>query len=523
MMQSQRLYPIGIQTFSEIRTKGYLYIDKTEYVYRMTHSSAKYMFLSRPRRFGKSLLVSTLHSYFEGRKELFEGLAISKMEKEWKNYPVLHLDMSLAKHVDKIQLEQMLSVQLYRYEETYGRLAEEVTLNDRFTGLIRRAFEQTGHQVVVLIDEYDAPLLDVVHEEENLPLLRNVMRNFYSPLKACDPYLRYVFMTGITKFSQLSIFSELNNIKNISMDEPYAAICGITEEEMQTQMAPDIDLLSEHIGVSREETLKKLKDNYDGYHFTWPSPDVYNPFSLLNVFADGKMHSYWFGSGTPTYLLEMLRKYKTAPQNIGNWQVKAGAFDTPTERMTNIIPLLYQSGYITIKGYNTRLDMYTLDVPNKEVRIGLMESLLPYYVSSVYANEAMTTIAYLFDAIDCGDMDKALHLLQTFLSTIPQCNHTDYEGHYQQMFYVIFTLLGYYVDVEVRTPRGRVDIVLRTSTTLYVMELKIDRSAAAALKQIDLKNYLERFALCGLPIVKVGVNFDSERKTLRSWIIEKQN
>lgn len=377
MIQQRQLYPIGIQTFSEIRGKGYLYIDKTEYVYRMTHSDSKYVFLSRPRRFGKSLLASTLHAYFEGRKELFEGLAIEKLEVEWTRYPVLHFDMSMAKHVDKERLEQMLSVQLYRYEETYGKVNEEVTLNDRFSGLIRRVHHQTGKQVVVLIDEYDAPLLDVIHEEKNLPVLRDVMRNFYSPLKACDPYLRFVFLTGITKFSQLSIFSELNNIKNISMDVSYAAICGISEEEMLTQMDSDLDLLAARIGVSREGMIAKLKDNYDGYHFTWPSPDIYNPFSLLNAFVDGKMDSYWFGSGTPTYLIEMLNKFGVVPSKIGGVEAVSAEFDAPTERMASITPLLYQSGYITIKDCDSEFGIYTLDIPNKEVRTGLMRNLIP--------------------------------------------------------------------------------------------------------------------------------------------------
>lgn len=519
MEQQRQLYPIGIQTFSEIRRKNYLYIDKTEYVYRMTHFDSKYVFLSRPRRFGKSLLTSTLHSYFEGCKELFEGLAIDKLEAEWTRYPVLHFDMSMAKHVDKERLEQMLSVQLYRYEEVYGKVSEEVTLNDRFSGLIRRVCHQTGRQVVVLIDEYDAPLLDVVHEEKNLPVLRDVMRNFYSPLKACDPYLRFVFLTGITKFSQLSIFSELNNIKNISMDGPYAAVCGISEEEMLTQMDNDVDILAMRMEVSREEVLAKLKDNYDGYHFTWPSPDLYNPFSLLNAFADGKMNSYWFGSGTPTYLIEMLNKYGVAPQQIGGRKVFATAFDAPTERMTDITPLLYQSGYVTIKDYSSLTMLYTLDIPNKEVRIGLMQSLLANYLHR-YTNDGLTTVALLYEAIVEERLDDALRLLQTFLSTVPKCNNTDYEGHYQSLLYVIFSLLGMYVDVEVRTPRGRVDMVMRTHAILYVVELKLNKSADDTMQQIDLKNYPERFALCGLPIVKVGINFDSERKTLGEWKIE---
>ena len=518
MEDLQRLYPIGIQTFSKIREGNYLYVDKTEYVYRMTHSASSYMFLSRPRRFGKSLLTSTLHSYFSGRKELFHGLAMEKLEKEWTEYPVLHFDMSTAKHADSEQLLQELNLKLYGYEQIYGRLEEEVNPNQRLMGLIKRAYEQTGKKVVVLIDEYDAPLLDVVHERENMDVLRNIMRNFYSPLKACDPYLRYVFLTGITKFSQLSIFSELNNIKNISMDEPYAAICGISEDEIRLQMKDDLGGLAKKLEITPEEALMKLKENYDGYHFTSPSPDIYNPFSLLNAFADGKFGSYWFGSGTPTYLINMLKKFGVEPSEIGNNKVSVEDFDAPTERMTSIIPLLYQSGYITIKNYDEELDLYTLNIPNKEVRIGLMKSLLPHYVGSK-APETTTMVAYLSRDIRNGDMDTALRRLQTFLSTIPQCDNTKYEGHYQQVFYIIFSLLGYYVDVEVRTPRGRVDIVLRTKTTLYVMELKLDKSAGEAMEQIDLKNYPERFALCGLPVVKVAVSFDSERCTIGGWEI----
>ena len=336
----KRLYPIGIQTFEKIRNGNYLYIDKTEYVYRMAHSDSNYIFLSRPRRFGKSLLTSTLEAYFEGRRELFKGLALERLETEWTEYPVLHFDMSTAKHVDKERLESELNLKLIEYENVYGHGEGEENVNQRFQGIIRRAYEQTGRQVVVLIDEYDAPLLDVVHEEKNLPVLRNIMRNFYSPLKSCDPYLRFVFLTGITKFSQLSIFSELNNIKNISMLPEYAAICGITEEEMATQMDEDLDILAERLNVNREEVVKKLKAHYDGYHFTWPSPDSYNPFSLLNAFADGRLDSYWFGSGTPTYLIEMLNRFGVLPSKIGGNEVVAADFDAPTERMESITPLV---------------------------------------------------------------------------------------------------------------------------------------------------------------------------------------
>lgn len=520
-MQQRRLYPIGIQTFSEIRGKNYLYVDKTEYVYRMAHSDSKYLFLSRPRRFGKSLLTSTLHAYFAGRKELFEGLAIEKLEKEWTEYAVLHFDMSTAKHIGKEQLILELERKLLEYEKIYGRGEGDIAINQRLQGLIERAYQQSGRQVVVLIDEYDAPLLDVIHEEKNLPILRNVMRNFYSPLKACDPYLRFVFLTGITKFSQLSIFSELNNIENISMDIPYAAVCGITHEEMLTQMDTDIDLLAGNLNLSREETVARLKNNYDGYHFTWPSPDVYNPFSLLTAMSKGQIGPYWFGSGTPTYLIEMLNKFGVPPSRIGGMEAVAAEFDAPTERMSSITALLYQSGYITIKDYDSEFGIYTLDIPNKEVRTGLMRNLIPSYITSDTLSTT-TMVVNLARALSHDDIDRALHLLQEFLSTVPYCDNTNSEGHYQQVFYIIFSLLGYYVDVEVHTPRGRVDIVLRTRTTLYVMELKLDKTADDAMQQIDLKNYPERFALCGLPVVKVAVNFDGERKTLGGWKIEKK-
>lgn len=520
MENMQRLYPIGIQTFSKIREGNYLYIDKTEYVYRMTHFASNYMFLSRPRRFGKSLLTSTLHSYFSGCKELFKGLAIEKLETEWTEYPVLHFDMSTAKHAGKDELISELERKLAAYERIYSRNEEDIYINQRLQGLIERAYKQTGKQVVVLIDEYDAPLLDVVHERENLDVLRNIMRNFYSPLKACDPYLRYVFLTGITKFSQLSIFSELNNIKNISMDKTYAAICGISEEEIRTQMKEDVNWFADGLRITPEEVLAKLKENYDGYHFTYPSPDIYNPFSLMNAFTDREFKSYWFGSGTPTYLIKMLKKFDVAPSEIGEIHADVTSFDAPTETMTNITPLLYQSGYITIKDYDEELEIYTLDIPNREVRVGLMKSLLPNYTGSS-AQEAITTMAYFSRDIRNGDMDAALRRLQTFLSTVPYCDNTKYEGHYQQMLYIIFSLLGYYVDVEVRTPRGRVDMVLRTNTTLYVMELKLDKDASSAMEQINLKDYPERFALCGLPIVKVAVSFDCDRGTISDWKIEE--
>ena len=514
--QLKRL-PLGIQTFEKIRENSMLYIDKTEYVWNMIHFS-KYIFLSRPRRFGKSLLVSTLQAYFEGRKDLFKGLFIETVEKEWTEYPVLRFDMSMGKHMEKEQLERYIGNRLEEYEKIYGITNPATDNNDRLTALIQAAYHKTGKKVVVLIDEYDAPLLDVVHEEKTLPVLRNVMRNFYSPLKASDPYLQFVFLTGITKFSQLSIFSELNNLTNISMDEEYAAVCGITKEEVLTQMHDYIERFSEANQLTNEETVEQLAQQYDGYHFTWPSPHIFNPFSLLNALARNRIDNYWFASGTPTFLIEMLRKFNVVPSKIGGGRLLASAFDAPTENMKSITPLLYQSGYVTIKDYDRASRLYTLDIPNGEIRVGLMESLLPNYVHE-YADDAGTTIGDMYVALIEDNLDEMFRLLQAYLLTVPYCDNANSEGHYQQLLYVIFSLFGRYVEVEVRTPTGRVDMVMKTDKAIYVIELKLNMSANAAIKQIDLKDYPSKFSLTGLPIVKVGINFDPERRTIGDWSV----
>ena len=517
-----KLYPIGIQTFERIRKEDKLYIDKTEYIYRMAHTSGTYFFLGRPRRFGKSLLVTTMQSYFEGKKEIFKGLAIEKLEKEWTEYPVLHFDMSGGKHMDKEQLEEYLDYRLQEEEKKWGITKPVKGANNRLIDLINTAYEKSGKQVVVLIDEYDAPMLDVVHEKEQLDMLRNMMRNFYSPLKYSEAKLRFVFLTGITKFSQVSIFSELNNIINISMNDEYAGICGITKEELLTQMSEDIDELAKSQELTREETIAELKENYDGYHFSAKSPDVYNPFSLLNCFSTREFGSYWFSSGMPTYLIKMMRKFKVMPTNISKMYAKSSAFDAPTENMTAITPLLYQSGYLTIKGYDKFSKLYTLDLPNKEIKVGLFESLLPNYLEGMFAQNGDVAIAQMSVLIRQDNMDGALQLLQTFLGTVPYCNVTNYEGHYQQMLFIIFSLLtGYVVDVEVHTPKGRLDIVMLTHTRLYIIELKLNKNAQAALQQINLKNYAQRFALCGKPVSKVGINFDSSTGNIEDWVIEE--
>ena len=516
-----KLYPIGMQTFSEIREEDFLYVDKTEYIYRMTHTSGKYFFLARPRRFGKSLLVSTMQSYFEGKKELFKGLAVDKLEKEWTEYPVLHFDMSGGKHMEPEQLELYLGYILKDQEKKWGISEPRIGANNRLIDLINTAYEKSGKQVVVLIDEYDAPMLDVAHEKEQLDVLRNIMRNFYSPLKYSEAKLRFVFLTGITKFSQLSIFSELNNITNVSMHQEYAGICGITKEELLDKFDEDIDVLAGRLGLTHEQALSKLKENYDGYHFTWPSSDVFNPYSLLNCLAEGQMNSYWFGSGTPTYLLNMMRKYDFTPIDLGE-QMDASKddFDAATETMTTIMPLLYQSGYITIKNYDPETELYTLALPNKEVRIGLYRSMLPHYLA---AKSAMcnTTVAKMSALINKGNMDGALQLLKTFWETVPYCDNTDYEGHYQQTMYIIFALLtNFRILVEQHTSRGRTDITMETKDTIYVIELKFNKSAQEALDQINNKHYADAFALRGKTVEKIGMNFmiDEDKTIVLDWV-----
>ena len=520
---ARKLYPIGLQTFERVREEDKFYIDKTEYIYRMAHTDGTYFFLSRPRRFGKSLLVSTFQSYFEGKKDLFKGLAIEQLEKEWTEYPVLHFDLSKGKHMGKEQLEEYLGYLLEDYEEKYGLVNHRKGSNNRLTDLIEVVYQATGKKVVVLIDEYDAPLLDVVHEEDNLPILRDVMCNFYSPLKGCESMLRFVFLTGITKFSQLSIFSELNNITNVSMDEPYAGICGITKEELLTDMSEDIERLAQHLELSKEKTIQELKDHYDGYHFCWPSPDVFNPYSLLNCFSKQQLDDFWFGSGTPTYLINMMRKYDFSPIDLGETvEVGKKDFDAPTETLTDIIPLLYQSGYMTIKGYDKETRLYQLAVPNQEIKVGLYGSLLPYYLT-VKTTKANTTIAKMSVLVKRGDMDAAFGLLNDFLETVPYCDNTHYEGHWQQTLYIMFALLtDYRIAVEQHVAKGRIDMTMETADAIYVMELKFNKSAQEALDQIKSRHYAEAFAMSGKKVVKIGLNFEvKDEVNSLQWIVDE--
>jgi hypothetical protein len=415
MAKIVNFYPVGIQTFSNIREGNYLYVDKTKYIVDFREKKMKYVFLSRPRRFGKSLFASTLQAYFEGRKELFEGLAIADYEKEWIKHPVLHFDLSGAKHMSVEQLERYLADMLEEQETRWGYKTHQVDANLRLKDLVKKAYEQTGEKVVVIIDEYDAPLLDVVHEKDNLSQLRRIMQNFYSPLKMLDPYLEFTFITGITKFSQLSIFSELNNLDNISMFDQYSAICGISKTELITQMKPDIEALGDDLGMTYEECLTELTRFYDGYHFSKKSEDVFNPFSLVKALNARDIAPYWFGSGTPTYLIKTLQKYHVNVMDIEKKSCDVDDFDVSPEMMTSALPLLYQSGYLTIKKYNPILHRYTLEYPNREVKIGMLKSLSPNYLSPISLDNNSLVGDFLEKLYD-ADVEGAMVRLKAYLA-----------------------------------------------------------------------------------------------------------
>ena len=518
-MAQARKYPIGIQTFSEIRERNYLYIDKTQYLVDFIDKGYKYVFLSRPRRFGKSLFASMIHAYYEGRKDLFEGLAMGEYEKDWVKHPVLHLDMSAAKHMDKDMLERYLADMLTDQEAVFGYKSEKQDPNIRLKDLVVTANRLTGRKVALIIDEYDAPLLDVVHEELNLVALRRAMQNFYSPIKSLDPYLEFVFLTGITKFAQLSIFSELNNLFNISMYDKYSAICGISSEELHTQMLPDVERLAEHLHLSVDETFERLKRKYDGYHFSKNSEDVYNPFSLIKALASGDIGDYWFDSGTPTYIIKLLQKYNVGLRDLTGQDAGVSDFDVSPENMTSALPLLYQSGYLTIKHYEPMIDLYTLGYPNEEVRTGMVRSLAANYLTPAEGTNSSFVIKFV-KAVIADDMEQALTLMRAYLAGVSYRLSNKTERDVQTIFYLVFSLIGSFIKVEEESAHGRADVVITLPSVVYVMELKFDGSADAALRQIDEKGYLIPYTADGKRLVKVGVNYSSEERTITEWRIE---
>ena len=526
-MKQQRIYPVGIQDFEKLRQKGAIYVDKTDLMYQLVQKD--YVFLSRPRRFGKSLLSSTLKYYFQGRKDLFQGLAIEQLEKDWVQYPVLHFDLSTLKNVDIQLIASKLDGLLSNYEKIYGRNPANITSGDRLANLITTAHEQTGLKTVVIIDEYDAPMLDVLHDNERIAEVRKIMQEFYAPLKACDADLRFVFITGITKFSQLSIFSVINNLTNVSMQPEYSAICGITENELHTVFEEDIAMLAEEYECSPEDMRRRLKEQYDGYHFSGKSADIYNPFSVLKAFAQKEIKDYWFESGTPTYLINQMRHFHMDILSLDNVSATAADFDQPTEGMTNALPLLYQSGYLTIKNYNRALGQYTLGIPNNEVRVGLTANLLPLYT---YPNTyRSSSFAMQFhEAIYYENLEKAMVALRAYLAGIPYPeggkeileNMEKCEYYYETIFYLIFSFMNRHIQTQVKTCRGRADMVMYTAKTIYVFELKMNKPAQEALDQIDEKGYMVPYTADGRKLVKCGISFSTKTRTIEEWIIKEQ-
>ena len=523
----ERKYPVGIQTFSEIRKGGYVYVDKTDLVWKLTHD-AKFIFLSRPRRFGKSLLTTTLDSYFQGRKDLFEGLKIMDLEKEWESYPVIHVDLSAAKNQpDSIELQKTILFIMKPLIEEFGKDDDEQTPGKLLSGMIRRAYEKSGKQVAVVIDEYDAPLLEVLHEEERLPEFRRVMQEFYQPLKASEAMIKFCFITGITKFSQLSIFSTINNLTNISMDSKYAAICGITEDEFATDMAPDIAMLAEAYECTPEEMRAKLKLQYDGYRFADVSPEIYNPFSLLKCFSQKKIANYWFESGTPTFLIRQMQHFRTDIMGMDRIEASATSFDRPTEAMTTALPLLYQSGYITIKDYDRETESYILSIPNKEVRVGLIDGLIPAYTGLDGSLVQDGFALKFYRALRKDDMTAAMDEMKAFLASIPYeegfkkklADVAASEGFYEYTFWLIFNMMNVYARTQVKCHGGRIDFVVLMPETTYVFELKVNGTAQEAIDQINSMGYALPYQTEGRRVVKIGVQFNRETMTIEDYII----
>ena len=526
---SPRKYPDGIQTFEKIRNEGYLYIDKTGLVYSLVNRASSYVFLSRPRRFGKSLLISTLKAYFEGNRELFKGLRIDRREKDWTRYPVIRLDLSTAGDaMDRDQLYLKLGNILAENEDGLGVPRNETLPGERLNALVLRAYEKYNQKVVILIDEYDAPMLGAIYDDDKTDEFKKVVKELFSPLKKLEPYLRFVFLTGITKFSQMSLFSTLNNLDDISLDDEYCALCGFTEDEVRRSFDSGIRLLAKKSGASPGDVLVQIKRKYDGYHFSPACLDVYNPFSVLKVFSKLKLSDYWFSSGTPTLLFESLKRFGTHVYDIDGVEVPASVFNQPTESITSVIPLFYQSGYLTLKSYSPDTDTFVLGIPNAEVRSGLMDNLLPAVANKTPVETQDLAIRFKRALMD-GDIDLALNVLKGFFASIPYPEFgresldtfEKKEAYFKRLFYVVFSFMNVQIYTEVMNSEGRTDAILYLGDTVYIIEAKLDSSPDEALRQIKEKGYATRFAGTGKRIVLLGLNFSSQTRTIDTWIVER--
>ncbi len=515
-----RKLPIGIQTFEKIRNEGYLYVDKTRMVWNLASMGVAY-FLSRPRRFGKSLLISTFEAYFEGRRDLFEGLAIEKLEEKWDRHPVLHLDLNARKYERPEDLIAMLNQYLEKWEAKFGNEKKDRAPEERFEYIIQRACEQTGKGVVVLVDEYDKPLLQSLHNEELLEAYRATLKAFYGVLKSADKYLRFVFLTGVTKFSQVSVFSDLNQLNDISMDYDSGTLCGITHEELVNNFSPEIEALAKVNGLTKEEAIEQMTRQYDGYHFHPNADGVYNPFSVLNAFYKKEFGNYWFQTGTPTFLVKSLQQadydLRTLMDGV---ETPAINFTEYRAEANNPIPLIYQSGYLTIKEYDRRFQIYTLGFPNDEVRYGFLNFLVPYY-TPVTDDKKNFYIGQFIKELENGETDAFMQRLEAFFADFPYELNDKTERHYQVVLYLIFKLMGQFTQVEVRSAKGRADAIVQTPKFVYVFEFKLNGTAEEALQQINDKGYAVPFQSDNRQIVKVGVEFSAETRNVNRWLVEE--
>ncbi len=518
---NERKYPIGIQNFESLRKDGYVYVDKTALVYKLVNTG-RYYFLSRPRRFGKSLLLSTIEAYLQGKRELFEGLAIESLEKEWTKHPILHLDLNTEKYTTPEALENILNDALNGWEELYGRRESERSLSLRFQGIIQRASERTGERVVILVDEYDKPMLQAIGRPDLQEAYRNTLKAFYGALKSKDGCIKFAMLTGVTKFGKVSVFSDLNNLKDISMRNDYADICGISEEELLYVFDEDIRVLAESNGMSYEETLARLRENYNGYHFCEDCIGVYNPFSLLNTFDAKIFRSYWFETGTPTYLVELLKMHHYNLNEMAHEKATADVLNSIDSTSTNPIPVIYQSGYLTIKDYDKEFEVYSLGFPNREVEEGFVKFLLPFY-TRVAAQQTGFEIQNFVREVRSGDVDAFLCRLQSlFADTSYEQIKRDQEVHYQNVLFIVSKLMGFYVKAEYHTANGRIDLLLQTDKYIYVMEFKLDGTAEEALRQIQDKGYALPFRSDVRKVFKVGVNFSNETRNIERWVVEEE-
>lgn len=519
-MANKRHFPIGEQNFANIRKDGFVYIDKTALIYNIVSTRGKFFFF-RPRRFGKSLLLSTMKYYFEGEKELFKGLAIENLEKEWKKRPVIYLDLSRGRTIDMESLISMINKNLSEYEETYHIIPKESdSFSTRLTTIIQEAHRATGEQVVVLIDEYDAPMLDCIGNEMLKKEVRNKVRDLYSPLKAQAQHLWFVFLTGITKFSQLSIFSELNNLTDISMDRRFIEICGITEKEIRDNLDDDVSGLAQENGMSKDECYTKLKDMYDGYHFRPESVGIYNPFSLLNALDQKEFRSYWFESGTPTALAITMQKNNYSLEDITQVEATDQLLGSVDSEDVSPIPLIYQSGYLTIKGYDQEFGAYQLGFPNKEVSEGFTKFLLPYY-SPINKGQEAFFVSNFVKEVRAGKPESFMKRLEVLFADGNYQIMGDEEKYFHNAIYIIFKMLGFYVEVEHATSDGRLDLLMKTKDFIYILEFKINESADDALKQIENKQYAKPFEADGRTIYKIGINFSTKTRRIDEWKINK--